>query len=145
MVHFYVAAVMLQTEPNLDRDFKSQLNQTSRQLVRSISEGDHNYDAMEIVVPSFFDQVSKRPLSIRTDANGCERIIAKFLSFEDTAINIAALGEIIRYSKKPNYGHHMLRLCSSQHTLDALSEIIVDIKGIKVQELALTLACRMQE
>lgn len=145
MVHFYVAAAMLQTEPNLDRDFKAQLNQICQQLVRSISKNDHDYDAMHIVVASFFDRISKRPLSIRTDANGCERIIAKFLSFEDTAINIAALREIIRYSKNRNYGDHMLRLCSSKHTLDALSEIIADIKGIKVQELALTLACRMQE
>lgn len=144
IVQFYVEVVVLLTERNLDIEFKNLLKLIRRDLVQNITKDDQDWRAMQNIVEAFFKLTSNQSEPIRCDASGCERIIGKFLTFDDVDVTIDVLTKLIQNAENPNYGNALLQVCSRQLVLDALSDIITNITKVRIQVLALKLACRMQ-
>lgn len=144
IVQFYFEVVVLLTERNLDREFKNLLKLIRRDLVQNITKDDQDWRAIQNIVEAFFKLTSNQSEPIRCDASGCERIIGKFLTFDDVDVTIDVLTRLIQNAENPNYGNALLQVCSRQLVLDALSDIITNIMKARIQALALKLACRMQ-
>lgn len=145
IILLYTTSVMRQNEQHVSQEFKVQLQETSQFLSTTIREDDIDVDVLERMIDELFDQMHHKPNIIRYDVNGCTRIIAKFLDVKDTIVNTSVLTEIIDFYRENARGNELIQICCSEEIVSHLSYIIVHVKGIKVQTLALTLACIIKE
>lgn len=145
VVYLYTESVMLRNDVNLHRDVGNHMQQMYQNLSLTIAGCELSFLVLGIICDTFFDKISRRPQIIQNDAEGCEQIIVKFLSSEFTDINIKAMKHIIHCCEAGVHGRGILRLCSNESIVRELSTIIENIKGIKIQSMALDLACRIEK
>lgn len=147
VIHIYVDAVIMCTEGMVPRDVKDLLQRTCEYLVTAIADNNLPLVALEALIAPFFDRISQQTNIIESDAKGCSRIIVGFLSPTTDCFQILTktLTRLIRCGENREYGRHFLRLCASEPIARAITLIIVNVKSISVQKLALQLACHIQK
>lgn len=144
-VYFYVEAVVKQTETRFGREFREQMQRTSEDLSLEIAQDELPEHIVVILCDTFFDKISRRPEILQSDREGCERIIAGFLSIETVNINMQAMDHLIRCGSIHVHGRRILRLCSSQAIVQGITTIITEVKHIKANAMALDLACDIEQ
>lgn len=142
LVHFYTEVVIARSEPNINAATGKQLKQTCERLLKDIL--DVQSDAIDVVLEAFFERINSNPELIQRENDGCCQIIASFLSIEELETNIDALIKIIRLGENQAHGGHFLRLCAGEAILRELCLIITCEKSVRVQRLALEVACHIQ-
>lgn len=144
MIFLYAEAASTQNDADLHRDFKDQMRHTCQFVSLVIAENELTLPILKIVCDTFFDKISRRPEIIQNDAEGCERIIVKFLSKQFPDTMIMAMQNIIRCGEIRVYGRRILRFCSREEIIRKLSRIITLTKVIRIQIVALELACHIE-
>lgn len=139
-VFLYVEAVMKQQDGRLSAEARDQMRQTSEYLSTAIADNDLKNDILAIICDTFFAKISSRP-EIVQNAEGCTRIIVKFLSYAyDIDLNIKAIKQMIRCGEIRVSGRRILRFFSNADIVQELTTIITVVKSIKLQAQALDLA-----
>lgn len=144
MVFLYAEAAVMRNVANLDRNFKDQMRQTCQYVSLVIADNVLVLSIWEIVCDTFFDKIFRRPEIIQNDAEGCERIIVKFLTEPFAEIIIKTMEHMIRCGVIRVHGKRILRFCSRGAIVRELSRIITLKKIIKIKKVALELACDIE-
>lgn len=144
MVFLYAEAAVMRNDAHLHRDFKDQMRQTCQYVSLVIADNELVLPIWETLCDTFFDKISRRPEIIQNDAEGCERIIVKFLREPFAEIIIKTMEHIIRCGNIRVNGRRILRFCSRDAIVRELSRIITLKKIIKIQKVALELACDIE-